>query len=107
MNELIGKWVMAKDQPFPGLWFVFHPDGTYQAELPGLIEVKSAGTYVLAPGGLIEMDQQEHSMGLVGHFSGRYKIEGNTLRLALSAAPGGPRPEHLDNARIYLRQESA
>lgn len=103
MDDLVGKWVMEKGQPFPGLWFEFQADGTYRAELPGLIKVKSSGTYETSSGGLIDMDQQEHSMGLIGHFAGRYDIDGDTLHLALAAAPGGPRPQDLDEARVYQR----
>lgn len=103
MAELIGKWVMEQGQSFPGLWFKFNANGTYQAELPGLIQVKSSGTYETHPDGLIDMDQEEHSMGLIGHFAGRYAINGDQLWLSLAAAPGGPRPENLDEARIYSR----
>lgn len=105
MDELTGKWVMVKGQPFPGLWFEFFTDGNFRAELPGLIKVKSSGTYQTGPNGQIDIHQQEHSMGLIGHFAGRFEVEGDTLRMALAAAPGGPRPETLTEARVYQRAE--
>lgn len=102
MSDIIGKWVMEKGQPFPGLWFEFKPDGTFQAELPGLLKVVSSGTYTTAEG-KIDVNQTRHTMGLVGQFPGLYAIEGDTLKMALSAVPGGPRPTNLSGARIYKR----
>lgn len=102
-EELLGKWIMAQGQPFPGLWFEFNADSTYRAELPGVLSIKSGGTYQAHPDGTIEMNQTEHTMGLVGLFQGRYLVSGSTLKLSLSAAPGGPRPADLSQARIYNR----
>jgi hypothetical protein len=44
-------------------------------------------------------------MGLVGKFAGLYAIEGDTLQMALSPVPGGPRPINLIGARIYKRAQ--
>jgi len=104
MSDIIGKWVMEKGQPFPGLWFEFKADGTFQAELPGLLKVVSSGTYTAAEG-KIDIDQTKHTMGLVGKFAGLYAIEGDTLQMALSPVPGGPRPTNLSGARIYKRAQ--
>lgn len=102
MEDLLGKWVMMKGQQFAGLWFEFHPDGRYTSELPGLIKVRASGTYTSSPDGLVEMDQSQHSMGMVGKFLGRYQIqEDGTLLLAFAQAPGGPRPDDLTSARRY------
>lgn len=102
-EDILGKWVMGTGEPFPGLWFEFKADGTFSAELPGMLSVKSGGTYEAHPDGTIEMNQTEHTMGLIGLFQGRYLVSGNTLKLSLSAAPGGPRPADLSQARIYQR----
>ena len=105
MSEILGKWEMIKGQPFPGLWFEFKEDGTFRAELPRLVKIKSSGTYTVGDEGTIDMDQTKHTMGLIGAFTGLYSIEGDTLKMALSAVPGGPRPTDLSESRIYKRAE--
>lgn len=102
-KDILGKWVMGKGETLPGLWFEFKADGTYAAELPGVLSIKSSGTYETHTDGTIEMNQTEHTMGLVGLFLGRYLVSGSTLKLSLSAAPGGPRPADLSQARSYQR----
>lgn len=104
MSDLLGKWVMQKGQPFPGLWFEFKADGTYTSELPALLKITASGTYTVSEGGLVDMHQSKHTMGMVGAFAGRYAIEGDVLRLAFSGAPGGPRPADLSGARLYQRE---
>jgi hypothetical protein len=102
-EDLLGKWVMGKGEPLPGLWFEFKADGTYAAELPGVLKIISSGTYEAHADGTIELNQTEHTMGLVGLFQGRYLVSSSTLKLSLSAAPGGPRPADLSQARLYNR----
>jgi len=102
MTDLLGKWEQPEGQPFPGLWFEFKGDGTYQAELASM-GILSGGTYVAAEG-KIDMDQTEHTLGWLGKFEGIYAIEGDTLRLALNN-PGEARPVEFtpQNTRIYQR----
>jgi hypothetical protein len=102
MSDILGKWQQPPGQPFPGLWFEFRPDGTFEANLEEM-GVKSSGTYV-AVDGQIEIDQTQHTLGLLGKFLGLYVIEGDTLTMTLSD-PGGPRPDGLDtkNKRIYKK----
>jgi hypothetical protein len=102
MSNIIGKWVLQGGM-FDGLWFDFKADGTYQSELPRLLKVTASGTYAIVGEGLIDMQQAKHSMGMVGKFEGRFAIEGDTLTLAFSAAPGGPRPADLSGARVYKK----
>jgi hypothetical protein len=102
MSDILGKWQQPKGQPFPGLWFEFRPDGTFEAVLEEM-GVKSSGSYT-AVDGKIDIDQTQHTLGLVGKFTGLYAIEGDTLTMTLSD-PGGSRPEALDskNMRIYKK----
>lgn len=100
MTSIVGKWVMAKGQPFAGLWFQFNDDGTFQAEMPGLMKITSSGTYALE-GDHINIQQTKHSLGLVGQFSGLFAVEGDVLKLAMPATPGGARPADLSAARTY------
>lgn len=100
MTSIVGKWVMAKGQPFAGLWFQFNADGTYQAEMPGLMKITSSGRYTVE-GDYINIRQTRHSLGLVGEFNGRFAVEGDVLKLAMPATPGGARPADLSAARIY------
>ncbi len=103
MSNLKGKWVQGLDQPYPGLYFEFFKDGTFQAEMASM-GITSSGTYSLE-GDQITIDQQDHTLGLTGIFEGLYEIDGNTLKMALSAGTGHPRPESLDEARIYIKDE--
>lgn len=101
MNPLIGKWQQPAGQPYPGLWFLFNDDGTFSAEFSEM-GITSSGTYALN-GDLISMDQNKHSLGLVGKFEGRFAIEGSVLKMALGN-PGEQAPDDLGKARIYIRQ---
>ncbi|MFC2028641.1 hypothetical protein ACFLTX_01815 [Chloroflexota bacterium] len=104
MSEIVGKWVMKKGM-LKGLWFEFKEDGTYYSELPRMVKVKASGTYSISEGGLIDTNQSEHSMNLVGEFAGRYTIENDTLKLIFAPVPGGPRPEDLSKASDYIREK--
>lgn len=102
MNQLLGKWQQPKGQPFPGLVFEFRADGTFQA-LYDEMGITSSGTYAAADG-LIELDQTQHTFGLLGKFLGFYAVEGDTLTMTLSD-PGSPRPESIEskNKRLYQK----
>jgi len=100
MNPLIGQWQQPAGQPFPGLWFEFHEDGTFKADYSEM-GILSSGTYSVN-GDLVFMDQTQHTLGMVGKFEGRFSIEGNTLKMAVGN-PGEKAPADLSNARIYLK----
>lgn len=102
MSDIIGKWQQPQGQPFPGLWFEFRLDATFQAVLEEM-GVTSSGTYQAADG-LIDIDQTQHTLGLLGKFQGLYAIDGDQLIMTLSD-PGGLRPEGLDgrNKRLYKK----
>ncbi len=102
MDEILGKWQQPPGQPIPGLWFEFHPDGTYLAVYEEM-GVTSSGSYQTGDG-RIDIDQTRHTLGLLGKFQGLYVIEGAQLTMTLSD-PGGPRPESLDgrNKRLYKK----
>jgi|SRR5659263_149742 len=101
MNPLIGKWQQPAGQPYAGLWFNFNEDGSFQAEFSEM-GITSSGTYSL-DGDLISMDQNQHSLGLVGKFEGRFAVENDLLKIALGN-PGENAPADLSGARIYLKQ---
>ncbi|MEW6094389.1 MAG: hypothetical protein AB1531_10545, partial [Chloroflexota bacterium] len=94
MSDILGKWQQPQGQPFPGLWFEFRPDGTFEAALEEM-GISSSGTYH-AGNGLIDIDQTQHTLGLLGKFQGLYAIEGDVLTMTLGD-PGGSRPENLDS----------
>jgi len=102
MTDIIGKWQQPAGQAFPGLWFEFRPDGTFQAALEEM-GITSSGTYTAA-NGQIEIHQTQHTLGLLGKFEGLYAIEGDTLTMTLGDA-GAPRPSSLEgkNKRIYKK----
>ncbi|HWQ47026.1 MAG TPA: hypothetical protein VN376_09170 [Longilinea sp.] len=102
MSDILGKWQQPAGQPFPGLIFEFSADGTFKASLEEM-GVTSSGTYSTA-NGEIDMDQTQHTLGLIGKFVGRYRIEGDTLTMTLND-PGGPRPDSLEgkNKRLYKK----
>lgn len=109
MHNLIGKWIQADGQPYQGLWFEFKEDNTFIAEYEPM-GIFSSGTYSVSGTGnskdqKITINQIEHTLGLVGEFKGRISIDENKLRMALSASPGGDRPEDLTAARIYDKEE--
>lgn len=101
MKDILGKWVQIEGQAYEGLWFEFHADGTFDAQYDPM-GITSGGTYQI-DGDLIDMDQTEHTFGMVGAFKGRYDIEDDNLKMALSSTPGGNRPEDLSNARLYKK----
>lgn len=102
MSDLLGKWQQPAGQAFPGLWFEFRADGTFKAALEEM-GITSSGTYTAA-NGKIDMDQTQHTLGLLGKFAGIYTITGDTLTMTL-ADPGAPRPESHEhrNTRLYKR----
>lgn len=102
MEPIFGKWIQPAGQPFAGLWFEFNQDGTFTACLPEM-GIESSGTY-LAEDGLIDIDQTNHTLGLIGQYTGRYSVEGDTLIMNL-CDPGGQRPDDLTgkNRRVYQK----
>jgi hypothetical protein len=102
MDSIIGKWQQPAGQPFPGLWFEFLTDGTFQAAFEEM-GITSGGTYTVADG-LIDLDQTHHTLGLLGKFAGLYSIQDNLLTMTLSD-PAGPRPDSLEskNKRLYQK----
>ncbi|MFH2103507.1 MAG: hypothetical protein ABIJ39_09175 [Chloroflexota bacterium] len=104
MSDIVGKWVL-QEGTFKGLWFEFNEDGTYDSELPRLVKIKASGTYTVSEGGLIDTNQTQHTMNLVGQYAGRYAIEDDTLKLIFGPVPGGPRPEDLSKAGVYKKEK--
>ncbi len=102
MDSILGKWQQPEGQPFAGLWFEFKDDGTFKAYYEDM-GIESGGTYSAADG-LIDMNQTRHTLGLLGPFTGRYEIDGDTLVMNLGD-PGTPRPESTQgkNRRVYKR----
>ena len=102
MSDILGKWQQPQGQPFPGLYFEFLHDGNFRAVFDEM-GITSGGTYTAAEG-LIDINQTQHTLGLLGKFEGRYIIEGDMLTMTLSD-PAGPRPENVDskNKRIYKK----
>ncbi len=101
MNPLIGKWQQPTGQPYPGLWFLFKEDGTFEAELASM-GITSGGTYRV-DGSIIHMDQARHTLGITGKFEGRFSVENDTLKMALGN-PGEKAPAELNGARLYIKQ---
>lgn len=104
MTEIVGKWVL-QDGMFKGLWFEFEEDGTYLSELAGPVRITASGTYTTAEDGLIDTNQTQHTMNMIGQYAGIYSIEGDTMRLIFAAVPGGPRPDDLGKAGTYKREK--
>jgi len=100
-KTLLGKWTQTEDQSYPGLFFLFLEDGNFEARYDPL-GIVSGGTWQ-ADEGLIDMDQQKHTFGLVGKYEGCYKIEGNLLRMNLVAAGDHARPVNLQGAVTYRK----
>jgi hypothetical protein len=100
--KLIGKWQQPQGQPYPGLYFEFLPDGTFRAVFEEM-GITSGGTYTAAEG-LIDLDQTQHTLGMVGKFYGRYAIDGDQLTMNLSD-PTAARPDSLEgrNKRLYQK----
>ncbi len=99
-ESIIGKWQQTEGQPYPGLWFLFNEDGSFQADFSEM-GITSSGTYT-TQGDLIFMDQKQHTLGLVGKFEGRYAVDAGTLKMALGN-PGEKAPEDFSKARFYLK----
>jgi hypothetical protein len=102
MSDILGKWQQPAGQAFPGLWFEFLADGSFVAKLEEM-GITSSGTYRAADG-QIDLQQTQHTLGLVGSFAGLYAIEGDTLTMTLGDA-GAPRPTSLEgrNQRLYKK----
>jgi hypothetical protein len=102
MSEILGKWRQPQGQPFPGLYFEFHQDGTFLSEYEEM-EITSSGTYT-ANEGLIDIEQLQNTLGLLGKFLGLYAIQGDILSLTLGD-PACPRPGSLEheNKRLYKK----
>ena len=100
MSAILGKWQQPAGQPFPGLWFEFRADGTFEAQLEEM-GIVSGGAYKIS-GDQIDLDQTRHTLGLVGKFEGLFAIEGDTLKMAVGD-PGGKRPADLSKARLYRK----
>lgn len=103
-DDIVGKWVLQTSN-LKGLWFDFKADGTYYSELPRSSPVIASGTYQIKDGYMIDVMQTEHGMGIKGRFSGRYEVDGDTLKLVFNPVPGGARPVDLKKAGIYKREK--
>ncbi len=99
MTAILGKWIQDETQPYPGLWFEFKEDGTFRAEFDAM-GIVSGGTYTVTEN-QIDMDQTEHTFGLVGKFRGIFAVEGDLLKMAVASGSEQPRPTDLSEARIY------
>lgn len=102
MKEIFGKWIQTNDQPYPGLWFDFREDGTFESQYVPM-GIVSNGTYAV-DGDQITIHQIEHTLGFVGEFKGLFEIQGQELRMALATGPGQERPTDLSAARKYIKQ---
>ena len=101
-KALLGKWTQTEDQPYPGLFFLFLEDGTFEARYAAL-GIISSGTWQ-ADDGLIDMDQDKHTFGLVGKYEGCYKIEDNLLKMNLVTAGEHTRPSDFQGSVTYKRE---
>jgi hypothetical protein len=100
MNPLIGKWQQPEGQAYAGLVFIFKEDDTFESEYAAM-GITSSGTYQVNAD-LISMDQNKHSLGLVGKFEGRFLVENDTLKMGFGN-PGEKAPEDVSKARLYLK----
>jgi len=103
MEKIIGKWVQKSGQPYEGLWFQFNSDGTFEAQYEPM-GIVSSGTYMVEETG-ITLQQNAHTLGFVGEFKGLIKIIDDELKMALASAADQERPEDLQEARIYLKEQ--
>ena len=102
-NLILGKWTQTATQPYPGLFFLFKEDGTYEAYYEAM-GVTSGGTWS-TEGDEIDIDQTEHTFGLVGKFLGRFEIDGDLLKMNLVPVGEKDRPDNLTDAVIYHKTE--
>jgi len=103
-QTILGKWSQTEGQPYPGLYFNFKQDGTFEARYDAL-GIVSSGTWQTQEN-KIDMDQQKHTFGLVGKYEGLYQIDGDLLRLSLVAAGEHERPTDLEKAVHYKKEEA-
>ena len=101
---ILGKWSQIEDQPYPGLYFHFLEDGTFEARYDAL-GIGSSGTWQVHED-KIDMDQQKHTFGLVGKYEGLFQIEGDLLRMNLAAAGEHERPADLEKSVVYRKVEA-
>jgi len=102
-KSLLGKWTQTEDQSYPGLFFLFLEDGHFEARYDAL-GIVSSGTWQ-ADQGLIDMDQQKHTFGLVGKYGGCYSIEGNLLKMNLVTVGDHARPTDLQGSVTYRKED--
>ena len=100
MNPIIGKWQQPAGQAYAGLVFIFKEDGTFETQYAAM-GITSSGTYQVKDD-LISMDQNKHSLGLVGNFAGRFMVENDTLKMGFGN-PGEKAPDDVSKARLYLK----
>lgn len=102
-QAILGKWEVPQGQEYAGLQFHYHADGSFQADFPSM-GVTSGGTWTLQ-GNELDMEQTQHSMGWVGLFRALVEIAGDeqTMKVAVSAGPGQPRPADFSKHRLYKR----
>lgn len=103
MKEILGKWVQEEGQPFAGLSFEFHEDGTFVAVYHAM-SIVSSGSFEI-DGQNITIHQTKHTYGLVGTFDGIFEIDDRKMKMALTEAPGGPRPKTFSFARTYIKED--
>lgn len=92
-EQLIGKWIQNEGQEYPGLWFNFKEDGSFEAEYQAM-GIESHGTYTV-DGNKLDMDQTYHTFGFVGEMIGLFAIEGDQLIMAM-VTEDQARPESLE-----------
>jgi hypothetical protein len=102
-NPILGKWTQTASQPYPGLFFIFKEDGSFEAVYETM-GITSSGTWS-TEGDKIDMDQTEHTFGLVGKFIGRFEIDGDLLIMNLVPADEYSRIENLTGAVVYQKME--
>ena len=86
MQDLIGTWAQIEGQPYPGLAFTFTRTHIFCRLRND--EHHFQGTYT-TDGELIELNQTQHSFGLIGLFVGRY--QSGSTRLLLNVVASGSR----------------
>ena len=102
-NPVLGKWTQTASQPYPGLFFLFKQDGSFEAIYEEM-GITSSGTWS-TNADEIDMDQTEHTFGLVGKFVGRFVVDGNLLKMNLVPVGEKERPENLIGAVVYQKIE--